>query len=194
MSDPNRPYDPDYGEQPPPAYPPPAQTPGVPAQPVGQQPADARAQPVTTGTENPRLALEVGRYWAGALATMLVAALIGLAASFILEEVLGLDVQPQADLLGTGSDTMAWVVAGALFALVAALVLWLLVLSTPRPRSFFGWVVALATVILAAVPFAGRADLVPAILAAVVWIIIGSAVYSLLTGTLSRTVVQRTAG
>ncbi|MFI2486724.1 DUF6069 family protein [Promicromonospora kroppenstedtii] len=192
MSDPNRPYDADYGEQPPPAYPPPAQTPGVPTQPVGQPPADARAQAVTSGTENPRLALEVGRYWAGALATMLVAALIGLAASFILEEVLGLDVQPQADLLGTGSDTMAWVVAGALFALLAAIVLYLLVLSTPRPRSFFGWVVALATVILAAVPFAGRADLVPAILAAVVWIIIGSAVYSLLTGTLSRTVVRRT--
>ncbi|MFI2366760.1 hypothetical protein [Promicromonospora sp. NPDC019610] len=192
MSDPNRPYDPDYGEQPPPAYPPPAQVPGTPTQPVGQPPADARVQPVTTGTENPRLGLEVGRYWAGALATMLVAALIGLAASFILEEVLNLEIQPQADLLATGSDTMAWVVAGALFALLAAIVLYLLVLSTPRPRAFFGWVVALATVILAMVPFAGQADLVPAVLAAVVWIIIGSAVYSLLTGTLSRTVVQRT--
>ncbi|WP_285107149.1 DUF6069 family protein [Promicromonospora sp. MEB111] len=194
MSDPNRPYDPDYGEQPPPAYPPPAQTPGVPTQPVGQPPADARAQPVTTGTENPRLGLEVGRYWAGALATMLVAALIGLAASFILEEVLNLEIQPQADLLSTGSDLMAWVVAGALFALLAAIVLYLLVLSTPRPRAFFGWVVALATVILAMVPFAGQADLVPAVLAAIVWVIIGSAVYSLLTGTLSRTVVRRTAG
>ncbi|MEV0894910.1 hypothetical protein [Promicromonospora sp. NPDC050262] len=192
MSDPNRPYDPDYGEQPPPAYPPPAQTPGVPTQPVGQPPADARAQPVTTGTENPRLGLEVGRYWAGALATMLVAALIGLAASFILEEVLNLEIQPQADLLSTGSDLMAWVVAGALFALLAAIVLYLLVLSTPRPRAFFGWVVALATVILAMVPFAGQADLVPAVLAAIVWVIIGSAVYSLLTGTLSRTVVRRT--
>ena len=194
MSDPNRPYDADYGGQPPPAYPPPAQTPGVPTQPVGQPPADARAQPVTTGTENPRLGLEVGRYWAGALATMLVAALIGLAASFILEEVLNLEIQPQADLLSTGSDLMAWVVAGALFALLAAIVLYLLVLSTPRPRAFFGWVVALATVILAMVPFAGQADLVPAVLAAIVWVIIGSAVYSLLTGTLSRTVVQRTTG
>jgi hypothetical protein len=201
MSDPNRPYDTDYGEQPPPAYPPPAQAPGTPAQPVGQQPASptqpvgqqpqAPVQPVTTGTENPRLGLEAGRYWAGALATTLVAALIGLAASFILEEVLNLEIQPQADLLATGSDTMAWVVAGALFALLAAVVLYLLVLSTPRPRSFFGWVVALATVILAMVPFAGQADIVPAVLAAIVWIVIGSAVYSLLTGTLSRTVVQR---
>ncbi|WP_129789090.1 DUF6069 family protein [Promicromonospora panici] len=190
MSDPNRPYDADYGERPPPAYPPPAQAPGTPTQPVGETP-DETVQPVTSGTQDPRLGLEVGRYWAGALATMLVAALIGLAAEFILEEVLNLEIQAQADLFATGSDLMAWVVAGALFALVASIVLYLLVMSTPRPRSFFGWVVGLATVILAAVPFAGDFELVPAILAAVVWIVIGSAVYSLLTGTLSRTVVRR---
>ncbi|PUB24294.1 hypothetical protein C8K30_10940 [Promicromonospora sp. AC04] len=193
MSDPNRPYDPDYGEQPPPAYPPPAQTPGTPTQPLGHGPDEEVVQPVTSGTQNPRLGLEVGRYWAGALATMLVAALIGLAADFILEDVLNLEIQPQADLFGTGSDAMAWVVAGALFALAAAIVLYLLVLSTPRPRAFFGWVVSLATVILAAVPFADLSDPVPAVLAAVVWIVIGSAVWSLLTGTLSRTVVRRTA-
>ncbi|WP_275003170.1 hypothetical protein [Promicromonospora iranensis] len=193
MSDPNRPYDADYGEQPPPAvYPPPAQTPGTPTQPVGRTADGAAVQPVTSGTENPRLGLEVGRFWAGALATTLVAALIGLAANFILGEVLNLEIRAQADLFGTGSDMMAWVVAGALFALAAAAVLYLLVMSTPRPRSFFGWVVALATVILAAVPFAGQFELVPAILAAIIWIIIGSAVYSLLTGTLSRTVVRRT--
>jgi hypothetical protein len=192
MSDPNRPYDPDYGEQPPQVYPPPAQTPGTPTQPLGHAPGEAAVQPVTSGTQDPRLGLEVGRFWAGALATMLVAALIGLAADFILEEVLNLEIQAQADLFSTGSDLMAWVVAGALFALLAAIVLYLLVMSTPRPRSFFGWVVALATVILAAVPFAGEFELVPAILAAIVWIVIGSAVWSLLTGTLSRTVVQRT--
>jgi hypothetical protein len=192
MSDPNRPYGQEYGEQPPPVHPPPAQAPGMPTQAVGQTPDEAHVQPVTSGTEDPRLGLEVGRFWAGALATMVVAALIGLAADFILEEVLNLEVQAQADLFATGSDVMAWVVAGALFALVAAIVLYLLVMSTPRPRSFFGWVVALATVILAMVPFAGQFEIVPAILAAIVWVVIGCAVWSLLTGTLSRTVVRRT--
>ncbi|MEU4388676.1 DUF6069 family protein [Promicromonospora sp. NPDC023805] len=192
MSDPNRPYGQDYGEQPPPVQPPPAQAPGMPTQAVGQTPDEAHVQPVTSGTQDPRLGLEVGRFWSGALATMVVAALIGLAADFILEEVLNLEVQAQADLFATGSDMMAWVVAGALFALVAAIVLYLLVMSTPRPRSFFGWVVGLATVILAMVPFAGQFEIVPAILAAIVWIVIGCAVWSLLTGTLSRTVVRRT--
>lgn len=155
-------------------------------------PESAHLQPVTSGTQGPRLALEVGRYWAGALATMLVAALIGLTADVILEEVLGLEIHSQVDLLGTGSDITAWAVVGALFALLAAVVLYLLVLTTPRPGSFFAWVIGLATVVLAALPFADRAELVPAILAAVVWIVIGSATYSLLTGTLSRTVVRRT--
>ena len=96
MSDPNRPYGQEYGEQPPVVQPPPAQTPGMPTQAVGQTPDEAHVQPVTSGTEDPRLGLEVGRFWAGALATMVVAALIALAADFILEEVLNLEVQAQA--------------------------------------------------------------------------------------------------
>jgi hypothetical protein len=192
MSDPNRPQDPDYGERPPPAYPPASEAPGTPTRRVGQTPDEALVQPVTSGTEDPRLGLEVGRFWAGALATMLVAGLIGLAADFIFEEVFDLEIRSQADIFGTGSDMMAWFVAGALFALVAALLLYVFVLSTPRPRSFFGWVVGLATAILAALPFAGDFELVPAILAALVWIVIGSATFSLLTGTLTRTIVQRT--
>ncbi|WP_125777478.1 hypothetical protein [Antribacter gilvus] len=193
MSDPNRPYDPAYGEQPPPAYPP-AQAPGTPTTPVGHPRADDEAvQPVTSGTQDPRLGLEVGRFWAGALATMLVAALIGLAAVFLLEEVFNLDIQSPPAIFGTGTDYATWAVVGAVFALLSAIVLYLLVLSTPRPRSFFGWVIALATVILAALPFAGEPEIVPAVLAAVVWIVLGSAVWSLLTGTLSRTVVRRSA-
>lgn len=186
MSDPNRPQNPDYGERPPPA-----EAPGTPTRRVGQTPDEALVQPVTSGTEDPRLGLEVGRFWAGALATMLVAGLIGLAADFIFEEVFDLEIRSQADIFGTGSDMMAWFVAGALFALVAALLLYVFVLSTPRPRSFFGWVVGLATAILAALPFAGDFELVPAILAALVWIVIGSATFSLLTGTLTRTIVQQ---
>lgn len=202
MSDPTRPYDPipgnsggSYG-QPPPAVPP-------------QRPADARylghvpddgldpdaprhdPRPATTGTEDPRLGLEIGRYWSGAIATTLVAALFGLAATFVIQDVLNLDLQSPPDLFGAGSDHAGWAVACATFALVAAIVLNIFVLSTPRPRTFFGWIVALATVILATLPFAGSPEPVPAILTAIVWVILGSAVWSLLTGVLARTVVER---
>ena len=201
MSDPNRPYDPVYGEQnPPPAvprqqYPPAGQQP-LPSDapvPAAYPPArgDTPVQPATSGTEDPRLGLEVGRYWAGAFATIVVAALIGLVAAFIIGDVLDLDMQSPPDLFGSGSDLVAWTVIGGLFALLAAVVLHLLVLSTPRPRTFFGWVIALATVILAVMPFAGDPEIVPAAIAALVWIVLGIAVWSLLTGVLSRTLVQR---
>lgn len=196
MSDPNRPYDATPGTPPqrPPAVPPqqaPADAPygtGYGAPPRATGPGPAPGQPATAGTEDPRLGLEVGRFWAGAVATVVVAGLIGLAAAFVIGDVAGLELQSPP--FG-GTDLVAWAVAGALFALVAAVLLHLLVASTPRPHSFFGWVVVLATIILAALPFAGDVELLTAILTAVVWIVLGIAVWSLLTGVLSRTLVRR---
>jgi hypothetical protein len=149
------------------------------------------AAPATASTEDPRLGLEVGRYWAGALATVIVCALIGLVAAFLLTDVFDLELQPPPDMFGSGSTIVAWTVVGGLFALVAAIVLHLLVMSTPRPRTFFGWIVGLATVIFAALPFAGDFEVVPATLSALVWIVIGIATWSLLTGVLGRTLVRR---
>ena len=173
-------------QQQPQALPPDAPVPASAAIP----PQDPEA-PAAARTEDPRLGLEVGRFWAGALATVVVCALIGLVAAFLLGEVFELDLQSPPDLFGSGSDMVAWTVMGGLFALIASVVLHLLVMSTPRPRTFFGWVVALATVILAAAPFAGDFEAVPAALAALVWIIIGIATWSLLTGVLGRTLVRR---
>lgn len=168
MSDVNRPYDPS--------------TPG--AGPYDPQ-SDVTAAPVAAQ----RLRLDAGRYWGGALATVLVCALIGLAAWFVIQEVAGqeLDNPPFGD-----SAAASWAIAGALFALLGAVLLHLLVLTTPRPASFFGWIVALATIILAALPFAGGDIDVSTVLTAVVWLVLGVAVWSLLTGVLSRTVVRET--
>ncbi|MFP3715164.1 DUF6069 family protein [Puerhibacterium sp. TATVAM-FAB25] len=184
MSEPNRPYDAAPGS------PPPAVPPREPAVPPATGPAPAAGRPATSGTEDPRLGLEVGRYWGGAVATVLVTALIGVVAAFLVVEVAGQELltPPLGD-----SDLVAWAVAGALFALVAAVLLHLFVMVTPRPASFFGWIVALATIVLAALPFAGGADLLTAVLTAVVWIVLGLATWSLLTGVLSRTLVRRPA-
>ncbi|WP_159798689.1 hypothetical protein [Puerhibacterium puerhi] len=184
MSDPNRPYDAVPGS------PPPAVPPREPAVPPATAPAPAPGRPATSGTEDPRLGLEVGRYWGGAVATVVVTALVGLVAAFLVDRVAGQELltPPFGD-----DDLVAWTVASALFALAAAVLLHLCVAATPRPASFFGWIVALATVVLAAVPFANRTDLLPAVLTAVVWIVIGLATWSLLTGVLARTLVRRPA-
>src|SRR5215470_15447336 len=128
MTDPNRPYDPNRPNDPNRPYAPaPAQVPYDPA-------SDVAATP----TMDPRLSLATGRYWAGALATVLVCALIGLAAWFIVDQLAGQDLQnpPFGD-----NRALGWAIAGALFALVAAVLLQLLVLTTPRPTAFFGWIV-----------------------------------------------------
>lgn len=206
MSDPTRPFEPlpgNPGASQPPSVPPQGAPRPVDARYLGHVPPDDGLDPqapvhpdhvpAQAQTEDPRLGLEIGRFWSGAVATVLVAALYGLAAVFVIQDVLNLELQSPPDLFGSGSDHAGWAYACALFALLAAIVLNLLVVSTPRPRTFFGWVVALATIILATLPFAGSPEPLPAILTAIVWIILGCAVWSLLTGVLARTVVQRTA-
>lgn len=159
--------------------------PGDPATPRYGEPADPRY-----GTEDAGPTLNVGRYWAGAIATVAVAALIGWVAVFVLENVFNLTVD-SPPLTGAPADAAAWAVAGALFALAAAVVLQLLVVSAPRPQTFFGWVISLVTIVLAALPFAGPIDLLPDLLTAIIWIVMGAAVWSLLTATLGRTYLVR---
>lgn len=177
MSYPNGPYDPQRPAEsvPPPVYP------GDP------QAYAAEEEAASAPTNDPRLGLAVGRYWGGALATVIIAALIGLVAWFVIERVANQDLQNPP----FGGGAMGWAVAGGLFALLAAVLLHLFVVATPRPSSFFGWVVALATIIMAALPFTGGDVTIGDVLTAVVWIVLGAAVWSLLTGVLSRTVIRR---
>ncbi|GAA4735291.1 hypothetical protein GCM10023216_30230 [Isoptericola chiayiensis] len=140
--------------------------------------------------EPERARLDVGRYWAGAGATVLVCALLGFAAAVIFDEVFDIGLYPPPDAFGAGEEA-SWAAAGALYALVAAVVLQLLVLIAPKARMFFGWLVALTTVILAVLPFTGDPDPLAGSMTALTWLILGIAVYSMLSGVLSRTLVRR---
>lgn len=177
-----------------------------PAQPVGgaygpppsvPPPADPRGdfptpQPVASASD-PRLTVEAGRFWAGAVATALVAALIGLIAVLVFERIFQVALVPPPDIFATGSQQAAYAIDGAILALLAAGLLHLLILSTPRPRTFFGWIMALVIVVIAVLPFAWTSDLTAAALSGVVNLIIGVAVWSLLAGVAGRTIVRRPA-
>jgi hypothetical protein len=159
--------------------------------PPGVVPAadDPAWDPVVDDTRPTQPGLVVSRYWSGAAVTVLVSALLGLACSVIFEEVFGLTLVAP-DPLGVGHH-VSWVFTGAVYALVAAVVLQLLVLAAPRARMFFGWLVALTTVILVALPFTGGADPLDATMTGLVWIVLGIAVFSMLSGVLGRTLVHR---
>ncbi|UZN04556.1 DUF6069 family protein [Cellulomonas sp. S1-8] len=161
---------------------PPAATPATPAVPVA--PPEPAAGPRRTET---RLTVETGRFWAGAAATALVASLVGVVGVIVLEQILRIDLVFR-DPFGAGSAMGAYVVAGVLVSLVAAGLLQLLVLTTPRPRAFFGWILGLATVMATLLPLTWTDELSSAIASGVVNLLIGIAVWSLLSGVLGWTV------
>ncbi|MNW60142.1 hypothetical protein D3C74_381020 [compost metagenome] len=190
MSDPNFPPRPNVPQPGSPGHPqgvPPAIPPVVPPDPRADYPAPH--EPVNPA--DPRLAVEVGRFWAGAAATALVAALIGLVAVIILERIFSFTLVPPPDIFTTGSHQAAFAIDGAILALLAAGLLHLLILTTPRPRAFFGWIMALVIVVITALPFAWTSDTTSAALSGLVNLLIGVAVWSLLAGVAGRTIVRR---
>jgi Family of unknown function (DUF6069) len=87
----------------------------------------------------------------------------------------------EAGTLG-GAGTWRLVGLAALAALVATGLLHLLLLSTPRPLRFFSWIVTLATVAAVLAPFLTDADLDEQLATAAVYLAVGIAIGSLLSG------------
>ncbi|MBD8059905.1 hypothetical protein IC607_13100 [Cellulomonas sp. JH27-2] len=183
--------------------------PPEPAAPADQPPALQPAQPVYAATPAPdtappqptavpapaatRPAIAAGPYWAGVVATALVAALIGVAGTVIFESILDVDLVTQ-DPFGTDSTMGAYVVGGVATAVVAGALLYALVLSTPKPRAFFGWIMGLGTLVVALLPLTWTDDTETALCSGLVNLLIGIAVWSLLSGVLSRTARMVPAG
>jgi hypothetical protein len=125
--------------------------------------------------------VDAARLWAGAAATAVVAALVALVSLLVIS--IAFDVKPVGPnwLLGDSKDwTLAtrFAVTAAVAALLAAGLLHVLLLTTPRPRAFWGTIVALATVTAAVTPFAvsgsQSAQIATSVTAALVGIVIGA--------------------
>ena len=81
----------------------------------------------------------------------------------------------------------------ALAALVAAGLLFLLELGAPAPRVFFGWIVGLATLAAVVYPFSTSAPLQQKAATAIVNLILGIAIASLLSAVSARAIrISRT--
>lgn len=173
----------------------PAQTPGVPPYDLTPppsvvptaEPADGWGAPAPASRS--LLELDRGRFWSGAAVTVVVCAVLGLAASVVFDSAFDVGLLGPSRLV-PDAPGLAWALTAALFALLAAVVLQLLVRVVPRPRMFFGWLVALVTVILAALAFTGGGGAGSAVVTALVWILVGIAVSAMLTGVLGRTLVR----
>ena len=114
---------------------------------------------MTVPPDAPRT-VNAGRLWTGGVATALVAALVALVGVLIARGLLDVPVLAPTDEGTLGNaKTLRLAVLAALAALLATGLLHLLLLSTPQPRRFFSWIMALATVAAALAPFLTDADL-----------------------------------
>lgn len=127
--------------------------------------------------------------WGGGFFTAIIAALIALVGILICRWMLGIDIlAPKSDGAWGGADTAAYVVTAAVIALVATALLHLMMLGTPQPTMFLGWIMGLATVVAVVYPFSTSAPIDQKIATAVVNLVLGIAVTSLLTNVATRAV------
>jgi ABC-type Fe3+-siderophore transport system permease subunit len=131
-----------------------------------------------------RVAIDAPRLWGGGLATAVVAA-VGV---LICRDLLDVKLVEPPLLRITNSFPVNYAITAFVLALAATGIAHLLSVVTPRPRVFFGWIIGLCTVAAMVVPFALDGNLKGQICAAVINMVIGICIASLLSAVLSRTV------
>jgi hypothetical protein len=132
------------------------------------------------------------RLWAGGVATACVAALVAAVGVLLFSSVLDIKIVRLPVLLPiTDSLALNYAATAFVLALVATGLAHLLVITTPRPRVFFGWIVGLVTVAAMVMPFAFDASAASKISTALINMIIGIAIGTSVSAVLSRTVIVR---
>jgi Family of unknown function (DUF6069) len=141
------------------------------------------------GAGGQRVRPDSGQFWAGAVATAVVAALIALVGILICRWTLNIPIlAPAGDGAWGDAHTGEYALVAALVALVAAGLLYLLMLSTPQPDLFFRWIIGLVTLIVVVYPFSSSAPLDQKVATAVVNLVLGLAIASLLSAMAARAI------
>jgi Family of unknown function (DUF6069) len=157
----------------------------------GQEPE--RPQSAPPQPARPRV--DAGRLWPGGVATAVVAGLVALVGVLVCRWLFGIPLlAPKQDGAYGDVHTTALVLLAAAAALVATGLAHLLLLSTPRPLTFFAWIVGLATVLAVLVPFSTAAPLTAKVATAVVDLVLGIAIGSLISGVAARSIRVPVAG
>jgi hypothetical protein len=136
-----------------------------------------------------RVRPDSARFWAGAVATAVVAALIALVGILICRWTLNIPIlAPTGDGAWGNAHTAEYALIAALIAIIAAGLLYLLVLGAPRPSMFFDWIMGLATLAAVVYPFSTSAPTEQKFATAIVNLVLGIAITSLLTAVAARAI------
>jgi Family of unknown function (DUF6069) len=150
-------------------------------------------EPRSERGSSPGRTVDARHLWSGGAATAVVAALIALAGILVCRWLFGIPVlAPRQDGAWGDASTAGYAVAAAAAALAATAVMHLLLIATPRPQMFFAWIIALATVIAVVYPFSTTAPLSQKAATAVINLVLGAAIGSLVNGTAARVIRRQT--
>lgn len=133
--------------------------------------------------------VEGGKLWAGGLATALVAAGVGVAGVLAIRGLLKIPILSAGGNLVNQAIAVV-PIAAAVAALAATGLLHLLILTTPRPRLFFGSICAVVILVIVLLVFSGAGSLQDKAATAVLYVIIGVVILGLLSGV-ARTAIRR---
>ena len=130
--------------------------------------------------------------WSGGVATAVVAGLIALVGILVCRWLFKIPIlSPSREGAWGNASTAGYVFASAAVALAATGLMHLLLLSTPYPRVFFGWIIGLATVVAVVFPFSTTAPLSQKFATAVVNLILGIAIGTLVSEVSMRATRRR---
>ena len=148
--------------------------------------------PPSTRPSRPRMAIDVPRLWSGGAATAVVAGLVAWIGVLISNGILDLSISKAAVVFSFFENfTANYVVTAAIAALAATALAHLLCLSTPRPAAFFGWIVALVTIVSVVIPVTRGGTAGDKMAVAIINLVLGLCIGSLLSAVMARTVVDR---
>jgi Family of unknown function (DUF6069) len=140
----------------------------------------------------PRPRVDARQLWAGGAATAVVAALIALVGILICRWLFTIPIlAPRQDGAWGDASTGEYMLVAAAAAAVATALMYLLAIATPKPGAFFGWIIGLITAVAVVFPFSTTAPMSQKAATALVNLVIGVAIGSLISGVAARSMRLR---
>jgi hypothetical protein len=131
------------------------------------------------------------KLWSGGAASAAVAGLVALVGVLVTRWLFSLPVlAPSQDGAYGDVSTTVLVLLAAAAALAATGLVHLLLVNTPRPFLFFGWIVTLVTTLVVVYPFSTTAPLDAKVATAAVFLAIGAMIGTLVGGAAARSVAN----
>ena len=133
------------------------------------------------------IALNAKSLWAGGVAASVVAALVAVVGILVCRGLLDVQVlAPKGNGVWGDASTGVYALSAFVAGLLATGIVQVLYMYTPSPRAFFAWIIGLLTILAAVIPFIATAKRSDRIATAVINLLIGLAIYSLVSSSAER--------